>query len=77
MTVKSIVDVDVNDAAFAKFHALFEKYQAALAKTPGDWGKVEKAAGGTALTVESLVAGLAAQTEATRRRASAASRSTS
>lgn len=67
MTVKSVIDVDINDAAFKKFQALFDKYQAALAKTPGDWGKVNAAVSGTALTVETLVAGLSAQAEAVRR----------
>jgi len=31
MTLKSILDIDVNDSKFQRFNALFEKYQAALA----------------------------------------------
>ena len=37
---KSIIDVDVRDAAFAKFQAAFAKYQAALKAMPADWVKV-------------------------------------
>jgi hypothetical protein len=43
MTVKSIIDVEVNYAAFAKFAALFNEYQALLNKTPGVWKKVTEA----------------------------------
>lgn len=39
--VKSIIDIDVNDAAFKNFQGLFDKYQKQLAKMPDAW----KAAG--------------------------------
>ena len=66
MTVKSVIDVDINDGAFKKFAALFDKYQQALSKTPEQWAKVEKSAAGTALTAETLVAALAAHARATK-----------
>jgi hypothetical protein len=40
MTVKSIIDIDVNDASFKQFQKLFEKYEAALARHPDAWAKV-------------------------------------
>ena len=39
MTVKSVVDIDVNDASFKRFSELFGKYQAALSKQPDMWKK--------------------------------------
>lgn len=58
MAVKSVIDVEVNDEAFKDFSKLFEKYREALGQTPGVWGAAEKAAAGTAMNVENLVAGL-------------------
>lgn len=58
MAVKSVIDVEVNDDAFKEFAALFEKYKAALGVTPGVWANANAAAAGTAVSVESLVAGL-------------------
>ena len=40
MTVKSILDVEINDAKFKKFAELFARYQAALKALPGAWGDV-------------------------------------
>ena len=50
---KSILEVDVRDAAFRDFVALFEKYNAQLAKMPGAWGKVSAASGQGAAAVKS------------------------
>lgn len=58
MPVKSVIDVEVNDEQFKDFSKLFEKYREALGQTPGVWGAAEKAAAGTAMNVENLVAGL-------------------
>jgi len=58
VAVKSVIDVEVNDEAFKDFSKLFEKYREALGQTPGVWGAAEKAAAGTAMNVENLVAGL-------------------
>lgn len=49
---KSILEVDVRDAAFRDFVALFEKYNAQLAKMPGAWGKVNAASGQGAAAVK-------------------------
>lgn len=40
MAAKSILEVDVKDAAFKEFTALFEKYQGQLNKMPGTWGDI-------------------------------------
>ncbi|MHB8811685.1 MAG: hypothetical protein ACYDAE_00280 [Steroidobacteraceae bacterium] len=42
MTVQSVVSIDVDDKAFQRFAALFEKYQTALAKNPSAWANVGK-----------------------------------
>jgi hypothetical protein len=42
MAVKSIIDIEVGDAAFKNFASLFEKYQAALAKSPAMWQAINK-----------------------------------
>lgn len=42
MTVKSILDIDVNDSKFKAFKEQFDKYQAALAKSPNAWKAVNK-----------------------------------
>lgn len=39
MTVKSVIKVEVQDGAFAKFAAQYRKYQDLLAKSPGLWNK--------------------------------------
>lgn len=58
MSVKSVIDIEVNDSAFKDFSKLFEKYQSALGATPGVWAKAEAATSGIALNVENLVAAL-------------------
>lgn len=40
MTVKSVIDIDVNDAEFKRFHALFQKYTEALKKQQDAWKKI-------------------------------------
>jgi hypothetical protein len=42
VTLKSVIDIDIDDAKFQRFKALFDKYQAALAKTPDMWAKANK-----------------------------------
>ena len=56
MAVKSIVDIEVNDGAFQKFHDTFQKYQAALAKTPKAWQDANKNIDGGLKSFEALVA---------------------
>jgi hypothetical protein len=41
VTVKTIVDVEINDAQWKKFNAEFEKYREGLKKMPGAWGETE------------------------------------
>lgn len=53
MAVKSVIEIDVQDDAFKAFVQLFEKYQAALKKTPGVWNDAATAANGTAGAVGS------------------------
>lgn len=42
MTVKSIVDIDVNDDKFKEFNELWQKYSSKLEDTPGVWAGVNK-----------------------------------
>ena len=66
MTVKSIVDIDVNDQAFQKFAALFEKYQTALDKTPSAWAKVNKEQAASASMFNKVLAAQLAQNQAAK-----------
>lgn len=52
---KSILDIEVNDEQFLKFKKLFDQYQAALKKMPGDWGKVDGQVEKTSDTTEVLL----------------------
>lgn len=67
MAVKSIIAVDVDDAAFRSFQALFNKYQTQLAKMPGAWAAAGKEAKGLRTSFEAVAAALMAQAEQTRR----------
>ena len=40
MTIKSVIDVQVNDDQFAAFHALFKDYESALENMPAGWKEV-------------------------------------
>jgi methyl-accepting chemotaxis protein len=42
MATKSVIDIEINDAKFKEFSALFEKYQKSLDKMPGQWGNINK-----------------------------------
>lgn len=68
MTLKSVVDVDVNDGDFKEFQASFEKYQAMLSKMPGAWASVDKH---MKSSFETVAASLLAQSELTRKAAAA------
>ena len=63
MAVKSIVDIEINDAAWQKFSASFQKYTDLLNKTPPVWAEVEKGTKGTGISFEKLTAALLAQAE--------------
>lgn len=61
MTVRSVIDIEVNDAEFKDFAATFEKYRDALAKTPKDWEASAKAQRPTVAAFQSIAAALLAQ----------------
>jgi tail lysozyme len=63
MAVKSIVDIAVNDEAFQRFQATFEKYQSQLAKMPASWAKMGQQAKEQRTTFEAVVAAMMAQSE--------------
>lgn len=67
MAVKPILDIDVNDAKFKNFQALFDKYQTQLGKMPGTWASVGKEAKGARGSFEAVAAALMAQNEMSRR----------
>lgn len=71
MTVKSIVDVEVNDGAFKDFSALFEKYQAALQKTPAAWRAVNGEIGKSSQGFQAIASALLAQQELMRKQLAA------
>lgn len=58
MTVKSVIDVEVNDAAFKKFHALFQKYNEQVKKQGDAWNKVGDKIEDTSDTFSSIVKAL-------------------
>lgn len=61
MTVRSVIDIEINDGEFKDFAATFEKYQQALAKTPKDWEASGKAQRPTVLAFQGIAAALLAQ----------------
>lgn len=58
MSLKSVVDIVVNDAEFQRFQALFNNYQAGLAATPAAWSAANTAATATAGAVAAGAQGL-------------------
>jgi hypothetical protein len=66
VTVRSIINVEVNDAQFKRFSDTFKKYQELLAKTPKMWGEAAEGAKETNLSFQKLVAALLAQSELTK-----------
>lgn len=71
MPLKSIIDIDVQDAAFQRFQALFEKYQTQLAKTPQAWAAVGKEGKKVQSSFEAAAAALLSQAEHSKRLADA------
>jgi hypothetical protein len=63
MTVKSIVQIDVDDAKFKSFQALYQKYEDALTKAPGKWALVNQQIGESGKVFHALTAAILAQTE--------------
>lgn len=63
MAIKSIIDMEINDAKFKDFSAVFDKYAKALEKTPAQWGKVSEGVKEGHRAVATLTAALLAQNE--------------
>lgn len=61
MPVKSVLDIEVNDAAFKQFSALFGKYQDALKKLPDAWKAHETAVDDSKSSFVALGAAMMAQ----------------
>ena len=66
MTVKSIIDVDVNDGKFQRFHELFQRYNDELAKTPNAWKAAGAEQAAMATQFERMTAAMMAQATVTR-----------
>lgn len=56
MTLKSILDVDVNDQKFQRFLDMYKKYQDALAKAPAQWRAVNVEQGKSVKAFDRLAA---------------------
>lgn len=56
MAVKSVIEIDVDpNGTFARFTALYEKYQKALKTAPAEWAKVTQAIGQSRSEFEQIV----------------------
>lgn len=60
MTVKSIIEIDVQDGAFKRFQSLYSKYEQSLKKTPEAWAAVGKKIDSTRKGFDAIVAGMVA-----------------
>lgn len=63
MTVKSIIDVEVNAQAFERYQQLFARYQREADKGPGLWKSINKGIIETSLTQGRMTAAIKAQVE--------------
>lgn len=61
MTIRSTLDIQVNDGAFRAYKAHFDNYQAAVAQLPGDWSKVSQSVGDSKKAFDDLVSKLVTQ----------------
>ena len=73
MATKTVIDIDLNDAAFQKFKANFDAYKAALAESAKEWDAIEgdiskshKTLAGLVVASTSLVAASVERAEAER-----------
>ena len=64
MAVRSVIDIEVNDGAFKRFHELFKQYQEALKGTGTAWSSVGSSTKDSANNFELMTAALLAQNEA-------------
>lgn len=58
MSIKSVIEIDVDDKAFKAFNALYQKYQTQLKGMPKVWSEVSKQIDGSKKTFQGLIAGL-------------------
>lgn len=61
MATKSIIDIEINDAAFKRYQATFAQYQALLAKTPAIWTQQTAAINSSRKSFDALVSAAAAR----------------
>lgn len=67
MPVRSILEIDVDDAAFQRFSALFTKYRDAVDKLPRAWGSVNQATAAGVNHFADMAAAMMAQAELLRK----------
>jgi hypothetical protein len=56
LALKSVLDIEVNDAAFKRYQSAFKSYQDMLSKTPAAWDKVTKGIDASRKSFDALVA---------------------
>jgi hypothetical protein len=66
VTVKSVLEIAVDDSQFKRFSELFDRYQEQLSKTPNVWKKAGGAQAAMATQFERMTAGMMAQAHAAR-----------
>ena len=57
----SVIDIEVNDESFKRFHELFKEYQEQLGEQPDAWSKVGEAVEGVGAGFAGMTAALLAQ----------------
>ena len=60
MAVRSIIDIDVNDAAFNRFQQVWNTYQKALKSQPAYWNAINQHVNATRQTFDEMVISMAA-----------------
>ena len=73
MSLKTILEVEIDDSKFRKFKELFDRYQSQLKSVPGAWGQVNKETGKTKTLIDQLVEAAASQTNQSGKQATSAS----
>ncbi len=63
MAVRSVIDIDVNDGSFQRFHEHFKKYHEALTASNGAWASAAKKQKGIEANFAKMTAALLAQKE--------------
>ena len=61
MSVKSIIDVDINDAGFKAFKSQFDNYQKALKTMPKAWAELKNSLDGSKRSYQTILGLVAAQ----------------